>query len=274
VLYGALRIAAPAFALSTLNWTLATATLSVALAVMLVVPEIVALLAGDVIATTGGVVSGVVTVKATPLLGMPGSVSTTLPVVAPLGTGTTTRVVLQLDGVPAVPLNETVPTAVPKFVPVIVTNVPTDPEAGLRPVIFGLVTPPAPALNPAKTAPQASDAASEACADSIPDVVCTCCSANSFVPGSCGTLSRIENPLPAEKTAGLAVEIAPRNKSPPDAADALPLFGDAPLPWAMAITSSEFEVATPEYSTIAKRIVADAVSDTVMVFAPPAMFSA
>src|SRR5271169_2474538 len=59
-----------------------------------------------------------VTVKATPLLGTPGSVSTTLPVVAPLGTGTTTRVALQLVGVPAVPLNETVPIADPKFVPV------------------------------------------------------------------------------------------------------------------------------------------------------------
>jgi hypothetical protein len=136
--------------------------LSEALAVTLVEPETVALFEGEVIATTGGVVSGVVTVKATPLLGTPGSVSTTLPVVAPLGTGTTTRVALQLVGVPAVPLNATVPTVVPKFVPVMITDVPTTPDTGLRPVIFGVTTAPAPGLNPAKTAPQLSEAASVA----------------------------------------------------------------------------------------------------------------
>jgi hypothetical protein len=70
--------------------------------------------------------------------------------------------VLQLVGVPAVPLNATVPGDVPKFVPVIVTDVPTAPDAGFRLVIFGFVTPPAPPLNAAKTAPQLSDAASEA----------------------------------------------------------------------------------------------------------------
>jgi hypothetical protein len=94
-------------------------------------------LAGEVIATTGGVVSGGFTVKTTPLLATPGSVSTTGPLVAPLGTGTMTRVALQLAGVAAVPLNVTVPTAVPKFVPVIVTDVPTAPEAGFRLVMLG-----------------------------------------------------------------------------------------------------------------------------------------
>jgi len=49
--------AAPVLALSTLNCTLATATLSLALAVKFAVPESVALAAGDVIETVGGVVS-------------------------------------------------------------------------------------------------------------------------------------------------------------------------------------------------------------------------
>jgi len=46
-------IAAPVLALSTLNCTLATATLSLALAVKFVVPESVALAVGDVIDTVG-----------------------------------------------------------------------------------------------------------------------------------------------------------------------------------------------------------------------------
>jgi hypothetical protein len=50
-------MAAPVFALSTLNCTLATATLSLALALRLTVPESVALAAGEVIETVGGVVS-------------------------------------------------------------------------------------------------------------------------------------------------------------------------------------------------------------------------
>jgi hypothetical protein len=212
--------------------------------------------------------------KLTALLSTPGSVSITLPVVAPLGTGTTTRVVLQLVGIPAVPLNATVPTAVPKFVPVIVTTVPTVPAAGLKLVIFGLVTPATPPLKAAKTAPQVSDAPSVACADSVPANVSICCSTNSFVPGLPGTLSMVENPLPAETLAELAVEIAPNNKSPLDDVVAFPLFGDVPFPWAILITSSELAAATPEYSTIAIRIVPDTVSDTEIAFAPPTMFSA
>src|SRR5580704_7174588 len=196
---------------------------------MVVVPEMVALLAGEVMATTGGVVSIVVTVKATPLLATPGSVSTTLPLVAPLGTGTTTRVVLQLVGDAAVPLNVTVPTAVPKFVPVIVTDVPTVPEDGLKLEMFGTAAAAPLPLNPAKAAPQKSDEASEACADSAPVVATICCSAKSFVFGSPGTFSRPEKPLPAVKFAGLALAIAPSNKSPL-AVITLPLLGETPLP--------------------------------------------
>jgi hypothetical protein len=50
-------IAAPMLALSTLNCTLATATLSLALAAKFTVPESVALAVGNVIETVGGIVS-------------------------------------------------------------------------------------------------------------------------------------------------------------------------------------------------------------------------
>jgi hypothetical protein len=45
-----------------------------------------------------------VTVKATPLLATPPTVTTALPVVAPVGTGATMLVSLQLVGVAVVPL--------------------------------------------------------------------------------------------------------------------------------------------------------------------------
>jgi len=82
-----------------------------------------------------------ITVKTTPLLATPPTVTTTLPVVAAAGTGTTMLVAFQLVGVPAVPLNVTVLLLwlAPKFAPVIVTDVPTRPEVGLMLVIFGTV---------------------------------------------------------------------------------------------------------------------------------------
>jgi len=80
-----------------------------------------------------------VTVKLTPLLATPDTVTTTFPVVAPLGTGVTMLVALQLVTVALVPLNVTVlaPCAEPKFVPVIVTDVPAAPEVGLTLVTAG-----------------------------------------------------------------------------------------------------------------------------------------
>jgi hypothetical protein len=68
-------------------------------------------------------------------------VTTTFPVVAPLGTGTAMLVALQLVGEPATPLNVTVlvPCVVPKFVPVITTDVPIGPDVGFRLVIVGVV---------------------------------------------------------------------------------------------------------------------------------------
>lgn len=77
------------------------------------------------------IVGAETTVKGTALLAIPDAVTTTLPVVAPAGTGTTIVVGFQLVGVAAVPLNVTllVPTIGPKFIPSIVTKVPTAPEA-------------------------------------------------------------------------------------------------------------------------------------------------
>jgi hypothetical protein len=86
--------------------------------------------------------SGVVTVKSSPLLATPPTVTTTLPLVAPAGTGATMLVALQLVGVAAVPLNVTVlvPCVPPMFVPAIVTGVPTGPEVGLKLVMVTGVT--------------------------------------------------------------------------------------------------------------------------------------
>src|SRR5436309_3060608 len=80
------------------------------------------------------------TVKVTPLLSTPLACTTTLPVVAPAGTGATIDVALQLVGVPVVPLNLTVlaPWVAPKLVPATVTDVPTAPEVGDRLVMLGV----------------------------------------------------------------------------------------------------------------------------------------
>src|SRR6266850_1920430 len=105
------------------------------------------------------VAGGPVTVKFTPLLATPPTVTTTVAFPAAIaGTCTVMLVALQLLAVPAdVPLNVTVlaPCGVLKFVPVIVTDVPTCPVAGFRLVMPGDVPPPAPAaLNAATAAPQ------------------------------------------------------------------------------------------------------------------------
>jgi hypothetical protein len=88
------------------------------------------------------------TVKLTPLLAAPPTVTTTFPVVAPEGTGTPMLMAFQLVGVVAVPLNVTVlePWVDPKFVPVMVTEAPTAPVAGDRPVIPGRTVKAAPLL--------------------------------------------------------------------------------------------------------------------------------
>jgi hypothetical protein len=82
------------------------------------------------------------TVNDDPLLSTPLACTTTLPVVAPVGTGNMIDVALQLLGVPAVPLNFTVlvPWVEPKFVPVIVTDAPTAPLVGDKLVMLGAAT--------------------------------------------------------------------------------------------------------------------------------------
>jgi len=79
------------------------------------------------------------TVKLTPLLPTPDTVTTMLPVVAPLGTVAAICVLLQFVGVAAIPLNVMVllPWLAPKFEPVTVTDVPTGPDAGERLAITG-----------------------------------------------------------------------------------------------------------------------------------------
>jgi len=88
------------------------------------------------------------TVKLTPGLEMPATVTTTLPVVAPLGTGTAILVALQLVGLPVVPLNLTVllPWEEPNFVPVIAIEVPTGPIDGDSVVMPGVTVNAAPLL--------------------------------------------------------------------------------------------------------------------------------
>ncbi len=61
-LYGLAVSSAPRFAPSSWNWTPATPTLSDALALTVIVPLTAAPLAGDVIATVGGVVSATLNV--------------------------------------------------------------------------------------------------------------------------------------------------------------------------------------------------------------------
>jgi hypothetical protein len=81
-----------------------------------------------------------VTVKITPALATPETVTTTFPVVAPVGTVVLMLVPLHAVAVAVVPLNLTVlvPCVVPKFVPVIVTAAPINPVPGERLVIAGV----------------------------------------------------------------------------------------------------------------------------------------
>src|SRR5262249_42046816 len=88
------------------------------------------------------VIFAAVTVKATPLLAMVPTVTTTLPVVAPVGTAALMLVAFQeLIVVAVVPLKVTVlaPWLGPKLVPVMVTVVPAPPDVSERLVMLGAV---------------------------------------------------------------------------------------------------------------------------------------
>lgn len=68
--------------------------------------------------------------------------TTTLPVVAPAGTGAAMAVEVQLVGLATIPLKATEPLAcIPKFEPEIVTEAPTLPEFGDKLLIIGAATP-------------------------------------------------------------------------------------------------------------------------------------
>jgi hypothetical protein len=69
----------------------------------------------------------------------PGVVTEIFPVVVPLATVAVICVVLFTAKVAAFPLKAT-PVAPVKLVPVITTNVPTNPDAGAKPVIVGAAT--------------------------------------------------------------------------------------------------------------------------------------
>jgi hypothetical protein len=79
------------------------------------------------------------TLKATPVLATPCTVTTTSPVLAPEGTAVTMVVAFQLLGAAAVPLKVTVlePWVDPKFEPVIVTDAPTPAVEGEMLLIIG-----------------------------------------------------------------------------------------------------------------------------------------
>src|SRR5258706_4542845 len=82
---------------------------------------------------------GTVTVNETPLLARPPTVTTTMPVVAPAGTGTTMLVADQLVAVAAVPLSVTalVPSGPPQLFPAVVTPLAARPPLRERLVMVG-----------------------------------------------------------------------------------------------------------------------------------------
>jgi hypothetical protein len=104
------------------------------------VPVIVAAVpAGPLVGERLVIVGGTVTVKLTPLLATPPTVTVTDPVVAPAGTVAVMLVAAQPVTVASVPLNRTVlaPCDAPKLVPVIVTAVPAGPLVGASVVMVG-----------------------------------------------------------------------------------------------------------------------------------------
>jgi hypothetical protein len=100
------------------------------------------------VAPTAGTVSvpvkseALLTQKVSPLLAIPLTVTTTCPVVAPLGTGTVIEPPAHFVGVAVIPLNVTVLVfcLAAKLFPLIVTGVPTVPWSGVRVLITGAGT--------------------------------------------------------------------------------------------------------------------------------------
>jgi hypothetical protein len=80
------------------------------------------------------------TVKLTPLLFTPSTLISTFPEVAPVGTGDTIEVSVQVVGEAYFPLNVRLLAVAPKLVPVIVMDAPTGPELGDKVAMFGAGT--------------------------------------------------------------------------------------------------------------------------------------
>jgi hypothetical protein len=93
---------------------------------------------GETLVMLGGGGGGADTVKVAPFVEKPLTVATTLPVVAPVGTGATMLVPFHELGVPLVPLNVIALATVPKPAPEIVTGVPIGAGFGDIPVITGI----------------------------------------------------------------------------------------------------------------------------------------
>src|SRR2546426_1113630 len=96
----------------------------------------------------------------------------------------------------------------------------------------------------------------------------------SLVFGAAGTKSLTVEPAPPVKLVLSAVATSPNSKSPFAVVVRFPLFGDVLVAELAAVTSREFEAATPEYSKTAKRNGPETVIVTVMVLAPALIFSA
>jgi hypothetical protein len=127
--------------LVTVAATPLTCTASLAAVVLKFVPVMVTEVpTGPLVGTKLVIVGGVVTVKEPPLVAVrPPTATVTVPVVAPLGTVTTSCVPVAEVTVAEVPLNLTVlfVLVVLKFAPAIVTEVPTGPLVGEKLAIVG-----------------------------------------------------------------------------------------------------------------------------------------
>src|SRR5882762_11879000 len=130
--------------------------------------------------------------------------------------------------------------------------------------------------NAAMAAAQAWPEPSVAVAAIGPAAVCLRSSTASFALDPAGTRSSTVNPAPPVYVAGSDVASTPRIRSPLAVVVIVGLAKDALVPSIeLGVPSSELVVATPEYSKIANRSVPpEMVSDTVTVFAPPAIPSA
>jgi hypothetical protein len=174
----------------------------------------------------------VVTVKGNALLAIPPTVTITLPVVAPEGTGTTILVADQLVGVAVVPLNVTalVPWVVPKLFPAIVTDAPTFPLVGERLVRVGAAgAPPVAARKAATAAPHPVLDDSVAVAAIAPGAACRRSSTISLVR-LVDTRSSATNPVPGVIVELVAVDTRPITRSPLAVVVIVPLLTDVPVP--------------------------------------------